>query len=300
MSSVWEQTGLLASGLMVRWSMKGHNFGAAQATRIATLLVENGISNVMDIDYIQWTVEKSLMYGFNHKDTQLLVGAQIQCKNEWYSLMHSRDAEKSFNASFIRRDVIREMVEFDLAKWCAAQPKVGDLPPDKNKFTPVRQVLRPPQEEQKARNNDNLRANKLLRRMSAMHKKVINDKVIESPVLIHNQSAWLNLIREKSNKYLTDAGCSLPSTVKRLKGIRTCLKMVNLIRTKSTCKGTVLKMDRLLIKPFPNGEGMLNCSLLVSSSLKDNPSRLMCGWLHPMLENANSRAKLVVQLPLLR
>ena len=59
MTSVWEQTGLLASGLMVRWSMKGHNFGAAQATRIATLLVENGISNVMDIDYIQWTVGKA-------------------------------------------------------------------------------------------------------------------------------------------------------------------------------------------------------------------------------------------------
>ena len=74
MSSVWEQTGLLASGLMVRWSMQGYNFGATQATRIATLLISNGISNVMDIDYIQWTVEKSVMYGFNNKDIQLLWG----------------------------------------------------------------------------------------------------------------------------------------------------------------------------------------------------------------------------------
>ena len=94
MSSVWEQTGLLAFGLMVRWIMQGHNFGAAQATRFATLLIANGISNVMDIDYIQWAVGKSLVYGFNHKDIQLLVGAQIQGRNDWYSLVHSRDAEK--------------------------------------------------------------------------------------------------------------------------------------------------------------------------------------------------------------
>ena len=64
MSSVWEQTGLLASGLMVRWGMQGYNFGAAQATGIATLLNSNGISNVLDIDYIKWTAEKSLMYFF--------------------------------------------------------------------------------------------------------------------------------------------------------------------------------------------------------------------------------------------
>ena len=60
MSSVWEQAGLLASGLMVRWSMQGHNFGATQATRIATLLIANATSNGMDIDYIQWAAEKSV------------------------------------------------------------------------------------------------------------------------------------------------------------------------------------------------------------------------------------------------
>ena len=73
MASAWEQTTFLAFGLMARWGIQGHNFGAANATRIATLLLSNGINKVVDIDLIKWTAEKSLMYGFNHKDLQLLV-----------------------------------------------------------------------------------------------------------------------------------------------------------------------------------------------------------------------------------
>ena len=130
MPSVWEQTGLPASGLMGRWGMQGYNFGDAQATRIATLIHSNGISNVVDIDYIKRTAGKSLMHGFNHKDIQLLVGVQFHGGNQWYSLVHTRDAEVSLNASFIRRDVISERLEFYLAKWCSVQSQIGDLFPE--------------------------------------------------------------------------------------------------------------------------------------------------------------------------
>ena len=94
MSSVWEQTGLPASGLMVRWGMQGYNFGAAQATRVSTLPIANVISNVLDIDYIKWTAGKSLMYGFNHEDIQPLVCAQIQWRNQWYSVVHTHVTRK--------------------------------------------------------------------------------------------------------------------------------------------------------------------------------------------------------------
>ena len=133
MTSVWEQTASLASGLMVRWGIQGHNFGAANATRIATLLLSNGINKVVDIDFIKWTAEKSLMYGFNHKDLQLLVCAQIQGNSHWYSLVHTRDSLKSSNDAAIRKDVVREMIDFDLAKWCSVQPKIGDLFTEKTK-----------------------------------------------------------------------------------------------------------------------------------------------------------------------
>ena len=129
MTTAWEQTASLASGLLMRWGIHGHRYDAATAARLATLLQENGFTNMVQLDYIKWTVEKSLVYGFNPGDIQPLIRAQIRGGTHWHSLVHNIDAHCPPTDTRVHKSVTVGMVNFDLERWCVAQPKVDELPP---------------------------------------------------------------------------------------------------------------------------------------------------------------------------
>jgi hypothetical protein len=144
MASVWEQVASLSAGLLMRWSICGHKYDAATAANLATLLQENGFTNMVQLDYINWTIETSMMYGFSRGDVQRLLHAQLQGGTLRETLLHDVAAQRTPTVTLVRKSVITGMINFDLARWCAAQPRVDDLFPAKANFIIGRQVLRLP------------------------------------------------------------------------------------------------------------------------------------------------------------
>ena len=68
MTTVWEQIAALSGGLMMRCSIHGHKYDATLAARLANVLHEHGFTSMVQLDYINWTVETCLKNGFCRGD----------------------------------------------------------------------------------------------------------------------------------------------------------------------------------------------------------------------------------------
>ena len=264
MSSDLGNIGLLASGLMARWCTTGHTFDTTQVNKIATLLHANGVCNVLEIDYINLSAQKAMMYGFDPADAQMLACAQIQGGNHWCTLAQTRDGQLARNDATRHQKVGTGIAEFDLEKWCSVQAKLDNLFLDDIKYIVGRQLLRTPQEARRTDSNKSCRVNKFERRMGALHRKVIQGKVNESPSIDAKSISMVELDSKEIEQAIDRCWTFFITYGQKSVRYKNMFKNgepdPEQIHRQRDCSRT----DQRLIKPFPNGCEMLNCVFSIS------------------------------------